>query len=694
MRIHNIYRDLLSSITYLFDGNLLDSDTIKKYEFNIGNRSFQIEYDTKFKLPAALINFVDARPFFGVAPFAYKSLNVPNTNKLIALKNNTLESELLLQTQYYEVGIDIIINCESQYHALEIQQRLINKLPLGKPLEVYQFISYLEIDDVFLAELMFDVDNHEIDNLYSRFNYTTSKDEYSFAVTYTPRVKMDSCQASIQTTAAHSWSVNCNFQFYLPWPILLEFQTKQGSIYGAGVGPSTSHEDTGAQYTITTPKFEDQIYPLPPMPFISVDQTVEPTVEESTQEIGDAVGRLRANNLIIPCNDYEILYLDITNNNDTIRLGRPFSEVTHFDEFQGFDVTSNILDRKISTIGTLNYNYQDYTITKLNITKRESGLVTATLESDYVNGVLQKSELDEINETIIGKFIGTVEIDSTIVNIDEVVAIDYQPQVQFQEFEVEDISDIVISNLFTYTDPKLSNITNDVRLLIDNFYPGTLPIDPHQTKILGIQLKELANEFFINIDVSDNNIVLDNEYRFSFNGSFNNYAGNIINYVIYGVLDQQTYEWKHTLDIINGSSEDYDVTFFTVDLIFHEITRFTKHNVNDIVISLSSDDYYISSNINFANKIDLLTVSSKLKFDTNDIFSAGGTTTIVFRYDKTSFFYDIWEMHINSNVYTENNITLSNKTKDTIEFELSDELYGTFNISQSNPLVLRFYKNV
>lgn len=963
MRIHNIYRDLLSSITYLFDGILLDSNTIKKYEFNIGNRTFQIQYDTKFKLPAALINFVDGRPMLGIAPFAYKGLNVPNSNKLVALKNNTLDSELLLQTQYYEVGIDIIINCESQYQALEIQQRMINKLPLGKPLEIYQFVSYLEIDDIFLTELMFDVNNHDIDNLYSRFDYTTSKDTYSFAVTYTPRIKMDSCQSSIQTSSTHSWSVNSNFQFYLPWPILLEYETKQGSIYGSGIGPSTTFEESGAPYSIITSSTKDDLYPLPTMPFIAVDQSIELSTDQSTQKIGSNTGRLIANNLIIPCNNYEILYLDVNHSNEIIRIARPFSEITHFDELQEFDIISNILDRKISATGILNYNYQDYTISKLNILKKSSGLVTASIESDYINGILQKSELDELNNTITGRFIGTIEIDS-IIEVDEIITIDYISVIQFQEFEVEDISSSIITNpiivpegsddmaidntlrwtnssqlewiddisepkyifrslvnsnkvelqniplitgytynlsadikslptdqnisfdpdqwkatgtndfslvtfgtppylsipifsaadiayidditfiagvtykltinyfkvgwmihmwsllwdygdgwhqesyyvgssgiwttqsiiftpsistnngklgikvvncaiyinnlltvlevfdsesntsisisdgatsnissafttqdystlsvtkssqqntkhgkisieydndillfknvelvkyktlLFDHSQPKLCNITNNVRLLVNDFYPGALSIDPRKTKILKIQLKELANNFFININVSKDNILLDGNYRFSFNGTFKNATNDNINYIIHGVLDQQTNEWKPVLDIINGTASDYEITYFMIDLVFYEITKFTKHNIHDIIVNFVNDDYYISSNIEFSNKLNVIAINNKLKFDTNDIYNENDITTIIFKYDKITFTYDTWEMHINSKVYTEKQIELSNQTKDTIEFELSNELYNTFNISQMNPLILTFYKNV
>lgn len=697
MRIHNIYNDLLQSITYLFDGNLLDSSAIKKYEFNIGNRSFQIEYDTKFVMPAAIINLVDSRPLFSVAPFAHNYLNIPNTSKLIALKNNTLNSELLLQTQYYEVGIDIIINCESQYQALEIQQRLLNKLPLAKPLEVYEFVSYLEIDSVFLASIMFDVYNHDIDNLYTQFNPTLGKDEYSFSITYTPRIKMDSCQVSIQTSTAHSWSVNCNFQFFLPWPILLEYVTRGSSIYGSGVGPSTMHVDVGAKYNLTTLGSVDDSHPIPIIPFISIDQSVQPSTTDITNIIGEDPNELIAKNLIIPCNSYQILYTDVTDDLliTTYRVGKPYNTDIYFSQADGFTITSSLADKKISVAGSIEYNFKTYDVDNIYITEYITGNITANIDNANVVGKMYKSILDENNNTITGRFVGIIiDIDDVKTTVDTEITINYTPSVSVQNIIVDNITSI--PPRFSHTVPKLSNITDNAKLLINEFYANDLIINQEKTQILSFQITELLINNIIDIDISLSNILLDSDYRFSFGGSFINNNNDTIQYNAFGVLNPTTFKLMTTLDILTGDPDDYEITFFMLDLSFISPSKFSKRIIDDIIVSAVSEDTFISSNMNFNNDPNILLINSKLKFNTDDISSNNNITTIIFRYENITFLHDYWELTINSFTYNSNDseIILINQTPTLVEFQLDDGLYNTFNISQINPLLLKFYRKL
>lgn len=221
VRIHSFYNDLLLYMRYLFDNVILGPGTIKHYEFNTGNRTLQLDYQTQYGLPLAIISLQNPNPILHHPWLANRS-RLDNHSLFPVIYNKTKRLRIELQEEEFEIPINITINCESQYSALQIQHRLLTDLPIGKPKELKFFYSFLEIPEKFLDPEILDVNKDDIINLYMRHDYLTDKSIYCTSVRYEPLVKMDSCQVGLSNTEPRSFPVECSFLLHTGVPMYFQ----------------------------------------------------------------------------------------------------------------------------------------------------------------------------------------------------------------------------------------------------------------------------------------------------------------------------------------------------------------------------------------------------------------------------------------------------------------------------------------
>ena len=148
MLIHNFYADLLLSVRVLFDNFIFQNDQyIKRYEFNVGNRSFQMpkDFKTQFEFPNVIATINDEMPAFGQRPDVSQTISGYNVDQVPVLYNSTNENVLYLQEELVTVPISIIINCESPLQAKEVGNVIRRWLPYNKFIQFLEYTSFLEI---------------------------------------------------------------------------------------------------------------------------------------------------------------------------------------------------------------------------------------------------------------------------------------------------------------------------------------------------------------------------------------------------------------------------------------------------------------------------------------------------------------------------------------------------------------------
>ena len=224
MYIHNFYSDLLLSVRVLFDNYIFhSSDYIKKYEFNYGNRTFQLDenYKQNYEFPVILVNLNNPTPTFGQRTEVINPTPTPSINHIPVLYNKTNNNTLYIQEEQTNVGLSITINCESQFQAREIEHVILRYLPLNKYINLFSFTSFLEVDDLFLQQNLFDPNNHDIINLYDKLNNNTGKINHFFSLLYEPLIRNESLTTSISDSNQRSFQVTLELTYSLQLPIFL-----------------------------------------------------------------------------------------------------------------------------------------------------------------------------------------------------------------------------------------------------------------------------------------------------------------------------------------------------------------------------------------------------------------------------------------------------------------------------------------
>jgi len=217
MRIHNLYSDILRSLTYLFDNFIFGASFIKKYIFNIANYSFQLTYETQFELPTVTINLNESTPV-NLHPTNIQRIGLTNINRIPVIYNRTKDLTIELQEEHYLITLDVVINCESQFQAKDVEFRIQSVLPLNKWIYIHRFTSFIEIDSDLLIDDILNMECHDLVNTYLIYDYNRATNMYAFAINYQPLMRLTNIGTNIELSADNSFTVNLGLELLVQFP--------------------------------------------------------------------------------------------------------------------------------------------------------------------------------------------------------------------------------------------------------------------------------------------------------------------------------------------------------------------------------------------------------------------------------------------------------------------------------------------
>lgn len=223
MYIHNLYNDIMLSISLLLDKTIFQKDIIKKYEYNLGNRTFQLnkDYKANIDLPTAIVTINDDQVIFGHRTETIKQLVTENINAIPVLYNNTNKLILYLKEEQVNLPITVNINVESQLQAKELYHIIKQYLPLNKLIQQLSFCSFLEVESKFLLNNLFDPYNDNIINIFSKFNKLLGHTDYYYSVRYEPHIRLDSLSTTIPDSSQRTYQVILELTYSMQWPMYL-----------------------------------------------------------------------------------------------------------------------------------------------------------------------------------------------------------------------------------------------------------------------------------------------------------------------------------------------------------------------------------------------------------------------------------------------------------------------------------------
>lgn len=224
MKVHNIYSDILLSLSY-FVNKVLEGQ-IKTFQYNIGSVSFNLDYSPNFEFPSAIINYVNSN-YLNSRPDTFLR-TFSNYNQIPILYNESKDIELKIQEDLFTVSIEIILNCDSQYSVINFKHLLESSIPINKYLQLYKFVSYYELDDNYINPYLFDVTKDKIQNLIFKHNRITDELNYYFSVGYEPLIKLTNSSINIGDISASSFNLNLSFDLlmHLPSKILFSYSSE------------------------------------------------------------------------------------------------------------------------------------------------------------------------------------------------------------------------------------------------------------------------------------------------------------------------------------------------------------------------------------------------------------------------------------------------------------------------------------
>jgi len=223
MKIHNYYSDLLLSVRTMFDKHIFGNNTIKSYDFNIANRSFAVDKDYKpnFEFPACIVTLNDDHYIFAERPNVIQQFGPENKMQHVALYNTENRRMVKLQEEHVQSSITIIINCESQLQAKDIEFMIKRYLPVNKYIQFLEYTSFLEIPYQYLETLGIKNNGHKIINLFTKLNENKGQVEYCYSMSYKPHIRLESISTSITDASTRSFPVNMEVNFLTQMPMYL-----------------------------------------------------------------------------------------------------------------------------------------------------------------------------------------------------------------------------------------------------------------------------------------------------------------------------------------------------------------------------------------------------------------------------------------------------------------------------------------
>jgi len=215
---------LLLAVRVLFENHIFQNrNYIKRYEFNMGNRTIQLPKDFKpnYEFPNIIVTLNDETPSFGQRPTVSQKLPGFNLDQTPVLYNTVNNDVLVVQEEMTNVPISCTINCESQFQTKEIAALVKRWLPVNKFISFLTFTSYLEVSPEFLSSNHFDPAIHQIANLYTKLNKRTGEIDYCYSLQYDPFVRLDSITSAIPDSTQRSFQVVVDITFMVPMPLYM-----------------------------------------------------------------------------------------------------------------------------------------------------------------------------------------------------------------------------------------------------------------------------------------------------------------------------------------------------------------------------------------------------------------------------------------------------------------------------------------
>ena len=226
MQIHNYFSDLLLSVKSLLDTHILLQNVIKHYDFNIANETFSLlrrNYKPNRELPAAIISLENDDYIFGERVNNIINVPVENYNQILVLADLDNDKRIYLQEEQTQISINLLINCESQFKAKEIAFTITRFLPKQKYIQLFDYTSFLEIESDTLFDLGFDINNHTISNLFTKYNKNLGKMEYCYSVNYNPLIKLEDISVNISDNTQKTFNIQCSLSYLTTSPIYIVF---------------------------------------------------------------------------------------------------------------------------------------------------------------------------------------------------------------------------------------------------------------------------------------------------------------------------------------------------------------------------------------------------------------------------------------------------------------------------------------
>jgi len=550
MKIHCFYSDLLLSLRYFFDNILFPGNQIKSYQFNIGNRTFQLKNETaNFELPAIIINYRSSTPM-GYHPYVFKHTPLENNNKYPILYNKTKRLSLLLQEEQFEFNIEVSINCESQLSAIQFEHQIQHMLIINKYFHFYKFYSFLELDDEFINSDMFDVHNDEIINLFVKQDQLTNKTRYCFSVQYEPLIRLDSISSAIQSTDQRSYQTSLSLTLLTPSPAYVEIPPFE----------------RGRSFPNIKKNIDGVVVPTDDIPILTLSFT----------NIND--DKVSTNIAILDVNLYTLTEKKFTTPFEFLYMGIKYSGningiITGMKKWGDFILTTD--DDNINTLVILEYNYQKDTLT--------------ALFSGYFSGFMPNVKYDPTTNILEGRLRGR----SDHKVFDDYISGQFKLDKYQFVYSTDVLSDYTSSlNNDVMSSPKIG--INSVGLLhsyMTGINSRLLKIVSDKTKFIDMLILHNGNTYTVT-PTNTSNSYCDSRGNFYFSFEFIDKSKKHIVGTVTGKIIPSTLEFIYDL----SSLSPIKILAFTIDFLFNSSVGYGQRYIDSINLDFSSTGEPISSN--------------------------------------------------------------------------------------------------
>lgn len=535
MKVHNVFSDILLSLSYYL--NKVLEGRIKAFQYNISSTSFNLDYEANYELPAAIITYTNSS-YLNARPSTFLR-NFSNYNQIPVLHNYTKNIGLKIQEDHFTISIDVVINCDSQFQAIDFKHTFESISPLNKYLQIYKFVSYYEIGNEYLNPYLFDVSKDKIENIFFKHNELTDELNYYFSVGYEPLIRLVSSNINIGEVTASTFSLNLSFELLMQLPSKILFDYASSKQAAA--------------------KFDD-------------------------------IKFLKFDNVKVPCNiEYEYIELKLKRNSDNSLLIVNCPCVKDIDNFTlNGEFKSDLLTVSINT-DTLESSYDAYVygfiedkIIERSIIKYQVGKLGGKygqIYGDKINGKLKNIEVQDskyFSAWFEGEFYGTIST-----------------------FKIEQLNYEYISDSFKITNPNVT-VSDGFRVMAHRFVDsGNIfsaikninvfksEVDYSHTKITALSIYDNATQKYTEVIPLNTPIGLspDGEFTFEFQ-----------NAIISGLINKTT---SQILIFAVEKDPLIPITFkiheLQLDVIFKSFTIRGPGNIESITIDFHLTNESISN---------------------------------------------------------------------------------------------------